>query len=353
MKLKFSFVFLLVTFFSYSQSLPVLIQNGTAKLANKDFAGAESDFSNAIKVNDPAVKTYLEKLKNYGTMNEYQRSISDMSDGFVYNHDFAVPYYGHGMALVGLGKSEEALADFEKAISIDPKYADALCERGVALIGKGIKDKGCMDLRKAKVLGNEKAKGLYESNACSGMSTTFIASGDARFVAKDYTSALADFTSAIQLNADSIEPFLKRAQCHVMMKKYDKAIADYNKALKIKSDTVRILYLRGTAYMAASNYKNAFNDFTSVIKLSPNSYDAFMQRGASCEGMENYKSATYDYSEAIRIKPKDGMAYYKRGLANQDAKDNSFCKDFKMAAALGVEDAKSLAENCTPPPPKK
>jgi hypothetical protein len=69
--------------------------------------------------------------------------------------------------------------------------------------------------------------------------------------------------------------------------------------------------------------------------------------------MENFRSACYDYSEAIRIKPKDGLAYYKRGLANQDAKDNSACKDFKMAASFGLEDAKSLAESCNPPPPKK
>jgi hypothetical protein len=69
--------------------------------------------------------------------------------------------------------------------------------------------------------------------------------------------------------------------------------------------------------------------------------------------MENYRSATFDYSEAIRIKPKDGQAYYKRGLANQDAKDYSYCKDFKIAFSLGIDDARSLAENCGPTPPKK
>jgi tetratricopeptide (TPR) repeat protein len=83
-----------------------------------------------------------------------------------------------------------------------------------------------------------------------------------------------------------------------------------------------------------------------VIRLDPNNYDAYMQRGAACEGIENFKSAIYDYSEAIRIKPKDGLAYYKRGVANQDAKDNSACKDFKIAYSLGVDDAKLLAEGC-------
>lgn len=345
--------FVAVSHFLSAQSLSVIVQNGNSKLASGNYEAAEVDFANAIRLNDAVTTTYLDKLKKYGTLNEYQKSTSDMPDGFVYNHDLAVPYYGHGMSLAGLGKKEEALLDFEKAVTIDPKYADALCERGILLISKGIKDKGCMDLRKAKMMKNEKAKGLYDSNACSQMSTTFITNGDTKMNAKDYVGAIADYTSAIQLNSDSVQPYLKRAECQVLLKKYDKAITDYNKALKIKPDTIVIMYQRGLAYNAASNYKLAFADFSSVIKLSPNYYEAYMQRGAACEGMENFKSAMYDYSEAIRIKPKDGTAYYKRGLANQDAKDYSFCKDFKIAASLGIEDAKSLAENCGPPPPKK
>ncbi len=345
--------FLFYSISIYSQSLPVIIQNGTVKLAASNFEAAEVDFANAIRLNDPATATYLDKLKKYGTLNEYQKSTSDMPDGFVYNHDLAVPYYGHGMSLVGLGKQDEALADFEKAITIDPKYAEAFCERGIILIAKGTKDKGCMDLRKAKVLKNEKAKELYNSNACTEMSSAFITAGNTKMDAKDYAGALLDYTSAIQLNGDSIMPFIKRAECNVLLKKYDKALLDYNKALKIKPDTIQILYLRGLAYNAASNWKMAFEDFSAVVRKSPNYYDAYIQRGTACEGMENFRSAMYDYSEAIRIKPKDGQAYYKRGLANADSKDFSHCKDFKIAFSLGVEEAKSLAENCGPPPPKE
>lgn len=346
-------LFLTISINSGAQSLPNMIKNGYTKLAGSNFAGAETDFANAIKLNVTVVDVYLEKMKKYSSMNEYQKSTSDMPDGFVYNHDLAIPYYGHGLALEGLSKADEALLDYEKAISIDPKYAEAFCQHGIVLIKKGTKDKGCMDLRKAKSLGNVKAKDLYNQNVCTDVSTVFLNSGNTKMETKDYTGALADYTAAIQLNSDSTEAYIKRAQCHVLMKKYDKAIADYNKALKIKADTIKFLYLRGLAYNTAENYKMAFSDFTSVIKLNPNYYDAYMQRATSCEGIQNFKSAIYDYSEAIRIKPIDGIAYYKRGIANQDAKDNSACKDFKMAAAYGIEDAKQLAIDCSSPAPEK
>ncbi|MDF2436453.1 MAG: tetratricopeptide repeat protein [Bacteroidota bacterium] len=352
-RILFSLTFLSTLNLLNAQDLPTIIKNGEAKLASSDFAGAEVDFATAIRLNDGVTTAYLEKMKKYGTMNEFQRSSSDMPDGFIYDHQLALPFYGHGLALQGLGKSDEALTDLEKAISIDPKFAAAICERGVVEITKGMKDKGCIDLRKAKVLGNEKAKSLYETNACSSMSGSFVQAGDKKFENKDYAGALAEYTSAIQLNSEQADPYIKRGVCNVTLKKYDKAVNDYNKALKINQDTVKILYLRGLSFNASGNYKSAFDDFSKVIRLDPNNYDAYMQRGAACEGMENYRSASYDYSEAVRIKPSDGLAYYKRGLVNQDAKDNSACKDFKTAASLGFEDAKSLAEGCGVPAPKK
>src|ERR1041385_4793828 len=132
----------LIVSLAMGQSLPEIIKNGNAKLAASDFAGAETDFANAIKLNVSVVDAYLGKMKNYGSLNEYQRSVSDMPDGFIYNHDLAVPYYGHGAALEGLSRADEALADYEKAVSIDPKYADAICQRGILYIAKGTNDKG-------------------------------------------------------------------------------------------------------------------------------------------------------------------------------------------------------------------
>ena len=120
-----------------AQDLPTIIRNGEAKLAAGNYQGAEQDFATAIRLNEGVTNAYLDKMKKYSSMNEFQKSSSDMPDGFVYNHDLAVPYYGHGVALQNLGRQDEALADLEKAIAIDPKYADAFCARGIAQIAKG------------------------------------------------------------------------------------------------------------------------------------------------------------------------------------------------------------------------
>ena len=51
----------------------------------------------------------------------------------------------------------EQLHDFTKAIEIDPKFAEAYCNRGIIKIILGQKNSGCLDLNKAGELGFAKA----------------------------------------------------------------------------------------------------------------------------------------------------------------------------------------------------
>jgi len=46
-----------------------------------------------------------------------------------------------------------ALADYTKAIEIDPNYRNAYFDRGLAKLNLGQKDSGCLDLSKAGELG--------------------------------------------------------------------------------------------------------------------------------------------------------------------------------------------------------
>jgi len=50
-----------------------------------------------------------------------------------------------------------AVADYTKAIEIDPKFAKAYCNRGQCKILLGQKDSACVDFSKAGVLGYTEA----------------------------------------------------------------------------------------------------------------------------------------------------------------------------------------------------
>jgi len=62
-----------------------------------------------------------------------------------------------GSAKYNLGAYRGAIEDYNKAIEINPKSADAYYGRGLAKLGLGQKDSGCLDLSKARELGVDEA----------------------------------------------------------------------------------------------------------------------------------------------------------------------------------------------------
>ncbi|MBK8467346.1 MAG: tetratricopeptide repeat protein [Chloracidobacterium sp.] len=98
-------------------------------------------------------------------------------------------------------ENDRAIAEFTKAIKLDPKYADAYSRRGAA----------------------------YSNN-------------------KDNDSAIADFTKAIELDPKFDLAYMNRGASYVVKKEYKLAIADFTKAIEI-GDNIEMAYImRADAY---------------------------------------------------------------------------------------------------------
>jgi len=69
----------------------------------------------------------------------------------------AEDYFNLGYAKSGLKDYKGAIQDLNKAIELNPKFADAYINRGIAKITSGQKDDGCLDLSKAGELGYAEA----------------------------------------------------------------------------------------------------------------------------------------------------------------------------------------------------
>jgi tetratricopeptide (TPR) repeat protein len=74
--------------------------------------------------------------------------------------------FSQGLEKFRLKDYRGAIADYTKAIELNPKYAEAYHNRGLSKINFGQKDNGCLDLSKAGELGLEQA---YEAikNLCN------------------------------------------------------------------------------------------------------------------------------------------------------------------------------------------
>ena len=102
---------------------------------------------------------------------------------FVFGFMRGVSCYNRGAAHMAKGEYDQAIACFDKALAIEPGFAEAYCNRGTAYYEKG-----------------------------------------------QYDPAISDFSKAIEINPDFAEAYYNRAVAYFDKREYGKALQDVQKA---------------------------------------------------------------------------------------------------------------------------
>ena len=156
----------------------------------------------------------------------------------------------------------------------------------------------------------------------------------------DKTGAIADYTSAIALNASDPETFYKRANARYDLGATAQAIADYTEAIKVNPSHTKAIYNRALARRDTGDKRGAVADFTEVVRLNPSDDRAYYERGLAYYDMSDYRAAIADYTQAIRLNPNDATAYSNRGLARSAAGDKiGAMADFTQAIQMSPKQA--------------
>ena len=158
-------------------------------------------------------------------------------------------YQGKRSSTVG------TIANFTKAIKLDPKCTPAYYVRGVTCYLKKEFDDAIADLTKAVELDPKYAK-AYENR------------GRAFAAKRDYAHAIADYTEAIELDPKYAKAYNNRGIALGAEGQHDQAIADYTKALELDPKYAIACNNRGRAYFyAKKDYDLAIADYTQAIVI--------------------------------------------------------------------------------------
>jgi len=92
------------------------------------------------------------------TIGNHKQAIGDFDRAIAINPTYANAYNNRGIAYGGLGNYKQAIGDFDRAIAINPTRADAYNNRGAAYDKLGNHNQAIEDLKIASKLGDKDAQ---------------------------------------------------------------------------------------------------------------------------------------------------------------------------------------------------
>lgn len=180
-------------------------------------------------------------------------------------------YTNRGLAYQTKGEPDRAIADYNRAIELDPKLAFAYSGRADAY-----KDRGELD------------------------------------------RAIADYNRAIELDPNYADAYNGRGIAFEAKGDMDKAIAYYTRALELDPEFVRAYNGRGNAYKAKGELKSAIADYNRAIDLDPNYVYAYSNRAAVSEASGDLAKARADRGKAAELNSKDAESPRRVRIAKFD-----------------------------------
>lgn len=124
---------------------------------------ALKDFNRVIKEDPLNVHSHLSIMADYyDRLNDYENTIFYAEKVLKLDETNAYAFTLKGKAHQKLGELQDALADYNAAISVDKEYAEAYLSRGALRIYTKQTSRACSDFKMAQTLGVEKADELIK-----------------------------------------------------------------------------------------------------------------------------------------------------------------------------------------------
>ncbi|MBD2777460.1 tetratricopeptide repeat protein [Iningainema tapete] len=282
------------------QDNPNLYNNKWAILeGSKQYALALSAISKAIEFS-PRAAFYYNRGVTYHKQQKLDQALVDYNKAITLNPQLTKAYHNRGMLYIDRQKWDLALADFNKVIILNPQFASTYNNRGIVYHKQQRWDLALADYNKAIT--------LYPQYAVA-----YFNRGELYKNQQKLDLALADYNKAITLNSQFTDAYNSRGGLYFVLQKWDLALADFNKAIDINPEFAKAYHHRGILYQNQQKLDLALADFNKAIELNSQFTDAYFQRGSHYWLQQKWDLALADFNKAIDINPQSADAYIGRG----------------------------------------
>jgi tetratricopeptide (TPR) repeat protein len=213
-----------------------------------------------------------------------------------------VAHCNFGESLARLGRIDEAMTHYQKAVEIKPGYADTQFN-----LGNGLRQKGRVD---EAIACYQKALQIQPDLAGAHMNLGNILGQQGRM-----DEAIAHYQKALQIQPDSAEAHCNLGSAFFRQGRMEEAIAHYQKALEIQPDSAEAHMNLGNIFSQQGRLNEAIDHFQKALQIMPGNALAHYNLGITLQQKGRVDEAILQLQSALQIKPDYAEAHNSLGAA--------------------------------------
>jgi tetratricopeptide (TPR) repeat protein len=207
-----------------------------------------------------------------------------------------------GAALHRLGRLEEALKAYDKALMFAPQDAEIWMNIGNALAQAGRDDEASLSF--------EHALGLDPR-----LRSASIGRGRALFKLARYEEALASLDDLVNHSEpDDAEIAHMRSTCMIRMRRFEEALPHVERALALNPDNADALNNLGAIHQARGRCEAALPCFDRALALRPDFIHAMNNKAFSLTELQQFDSAFAIYDRVAALDPDNAVMRWNTAM---------------------------------------
>ncbi|WP_413200335.1 tetratricopeptide repeat protein [Nostoc piscinale] len=286
---------------------------GLAQKKNGQLEEAIASFDQAVAMNPKDADIWLEHGRALAAISKPEQAAVSYQFAVKLIPNYALALASQSASFNKLGKFKEAQAAAEQALQGDSRWGDvspalAWQERGIALAGLGNYEEGLASIERAIALNPNYAE-AWNNRAAT------------QWYLGRYSDAIASSDRATEINPKYAQAWFNKGRILKTLDRYSASLAAYNKALENvgkftdQSLIANIWANRSVVLWHLSRNQEALVSADRAIGINPNLPQGWYNRGIVLFNLARYNEAINAYNQASTLAPMDANILAGKGVA--------------------------------------
>ena len=280
---------------------------GLTYRALENFDKALSSFNKSIELDKSDETALYERGWTYMEMMQPYKALEDIDESITLNPENSHIYRLRSWILMSLGEWEKAKSDVDFLLDSYPQDPNLHYLLGLINIHSGSIVEGLKDISIAQSFLGNQSEPAY-----------ILASSQGIAKQENYSQALENLNSALQLDNKYTYGYLLKARMNMNVQNFQEVKTSYEAALRLSNDPEKsnsnLSPIPGVSSTvkkpcpSASPCLNSLSKFSKVLDNNPNDIDTLMKRAELLVSIGDLKYAINDYTKILQLTPTNTEA---------------------------------------------